>query len=102
MVTAKQLKLHKPGAQHWSSPEIDGLDGIQVLSSQISLNSYKTMLEKSLDTSVPPLQGDLGGFDKVDGTIIFVIGQSSRNVIVGRFLRVEGLGWGSKPMVNCA
>ena len=27
---AKQLKLHKPGAQHWSSPEIDGLDGIQV------------------------------------------------------------------------
>lgn len=26
---AKQLTLHKPGAQGWSSPEIDGLDGVQ-------------------------------------------------------------------------
>ncbi|KAI4529594.1 hypothetical protein MG293_020272 [Ovis ammon polii] len=33
----------------------------KVLSIQISLNSYKTMPEKSLDTSVPPLQGDLSG-----------------------------------------
>ena len=26
---AKQLKLHKPGAQDWSSPEVDSLDSIQ-------------------------------------------------------------------------
>lgn len=41
-------------------------------------------------------------FDKVDETIIFVIGQSSRNVRVGAFLQVDSLGWGSKPVVKHA